>query len=141
MRSPTLARHLATLDAQRQALFARLQGLSPAELWRRPGAGRWSAGQNLEHVDAMMRCFRRLYAVVLPLQWPVAWLRRRRPVAAEMALDASRLSSLPALPGLRPRDRRSAPVPLVEMRRRLDAERAALGALLAPVPEGVAGHV
>jgi hypothetical protein len=142
MRSPTLRHHLDTFDRQRRVVFARLEGLSPAELWRRPGGGRWSVGQNLEHLDRMLRFFRRLCGVVVPFQRPVAWLLRRRPFARSIAEDvAGRFNRLPAAPGLRPWDRRTAPLPVGQVVRRLDAERDRFAALLAPLEEAVAGHI
>jgi hypothetical protein len=48
--NPVIPTYLALLDAQREAAFAALDGLEPAQLWQRPAPREWCLGEMLNHV-------------------------------------------------------------------------------------------
>jgi len=99
-------------------------------------------GQNLEHLHKAMRFFRRLYVVVVPLEWPLAALRRHRPFERRMDDPfQERLKNIAALPGTTPVDRRAAPVQFSVLRSRLDGELNKLTRFLADIDEDVAGNL
>ena len=76
--------YLDLLDAQREAAFAALEGLSNAQIWQRPAPKAWSIGEILDHNYLLIASF-------LPLvRWTwntLGWygrLRRHRPYATEI---------------------------------------------------------
>jgi DinB family protein len=139
MRSPTLGRYFEQIRAQRQELYDRIARLPAATIWRRSGDGHWSVGQNLEHVNKLVRLFRWLYTIYLPLAVPIARLGRRGPFPVD-AEDVFR-RHLPMPPGLGPKDRSNNPTPYEDLRRLLDGELARIVRLLMDLEEDVAGHI
>ena len=77
MQSPTLERYFAMVQFQRESLYRRIENLPPEAIWKRPASrresgGTWSVGQNLEHVNRLLRLFRWLYTAYLPIAVPIA---------------------------------------------------------------------
>lgn len=79
MSSTVVEEHFARLDAQRLPIRRAASGLSADALWAPPEAGRWSIGENLQHLTRMMRLFRRFSSIALLLERPIARMRRNRP--------------------------------------------------------------
>lgn len=72
------------MDAQREAIFARLGTISNEVLWYRPGPRVWSIGEHLDH-SRVLNCFaRRLMMVYYPPATVMAWWFRRWPYATEI---------------------------------------------------------
>jgi hypothetical protein len=76
--------YLSLMDAQREAAFAALEGLSEAQIWQRPASKEWCIGEILDHNV-------RLFESVLPwlkVGWAsLGWygrLRRTRPYPVEI---------------------------------------------------------
>jgi hypothetical protein len=142
MRSAHLRESLEEIDRQRAALFMRLDGISTEELWRRPDNGRWSLGQNLEHLCKAIRLFRWMFRAHILCGRPWARLFRQRPFGTEVANRyAVGAKPIKAPPGVRPPDRTGSTVPFHELRQRLDTEREKLESLLAGIDQDVAGHI
>ena len=82
---PTIiSSYLDLLDAQREAAFTALDGLTDAQLWQRPAPKEWSIGEIINH-----NCL--LFASFLPtVKWMWKWfgwygrLRRNRPYQVEI---------------------------------------------------------
>jgi hypothetical protein len=75
---------LSLMDAQREAAFDALEGLSEAQIWQRPAPKEWCMGEMLDHNL-------RLFESVLPwlnIAWvTLGWygrLRRKRPYPVEI---------------------------------------------------------
>ena len=78
-------RHILDLmHTQRESLYARLFELPPALIWKRPGPGEWSVGENLDHMVVIYRSTFPLFIACWWLLRPVAWLRRDQPYQAEI---------------------------------------------------------
>lgn len=79
-----VSEYLGLMDAQREAAFAALEGLSEAQIWQRPAPKDWCIGEILDHNV-------RLFASVLPglkIGWALlGWygrLQRKRPYPTEI---------------------------------------------------------
>ena len=76
--------YLDLLDAQRQAVFAALDGLSEEQIWQRPAPKEWSIGEILSHTVRFLDS----YLPGLRFMWRFfGWfgrLRRQRPYAVEI---------------------------------------------------------
>jgi len=79
-----VSEYLGLMDAQRQAAFTALEGLSEAQIWQRPAPKEWCIGEILDHNV-------RLFESVLPglkIAWALlGWygrLRRKRPYPVEI---------------------------------------------------------
>jgi DinB superfamily len=139
MRSPTLSSYFEQIRAQRQELYGRIAPLAAATIWRRPGDGHWSVGQNLEHVNKLLRLFRWLWTIYFPLAVPIARLRRRRPFLIDKEDIYQHDTQRP--PGVKPKDRSNSPIPYEELRRSMDIELARVMRLLKDLDEDVAGNI
>lgn len=80
----TIPDYLSLMDAQRESNFAALDGLTDAQLWKRPAPKEWSIGEILDHNYL-------LFASFLPMvkwMWTLgAWygrLRRKRSYKVEI---------------------------------------------------------
>lgn len=82
--SEVMVDYLERMDAQREALFQALAGVSKERLWQRPRPRAWSAGEQLDHSRVLNRCFRRLMQVAWPFLRPWAKLRRARAYETEI---------------------------------------------------------
>lgn len=139
MRSPTLERYLAMVQQQRQELYDRIAPLPAEMVWRRPGDGHWSVGQNLEHVNKLVRLFRWMFTIYLPIARPIARLRRHRPFPIDKEDIYQHDTQKP--PGVEPKDRSIDPMPFDELRRLLDAELARIRGVLDDLDEDIAGNI
>jgi hypothetical protein len=142
MKSATFKQCLDAIDGQREVVFARLNGISSDELWERPRNGRWSIGQNLEHLAKAMRTFRWVFALAYPLGLPFAAPFRRRQFARDIANPyADRPKPVNAPPGVRPRDRQTAPASLEQLLENKLKERQKFHNVLRGMHESIAGHI
>ncbi len=139
MRSSTLSRYGNNIQTQRQRLYVRIADLSAETIWRRPGDGHWSVGQNLEHVNKLLRLFRWLLTVYLPVAVPLARLLRRRPFSTLKEDIYQHDTQRP--PGVKPIDRSRRPIPYAELRQSLDDEMERVLKLLQDLDEDVAGNI
>lgn len=134
--------YLDLLDSQRKSAFAVIQGLSDAQLWRRPAPGAWSIGEMLEH-NAMV------FASFLPfmrISWNVlhGWARkrRRRPYATEIE-DVYRKASFPMWVGFlwTPRHNLRNPVPLAQLEQKMESLHGEVRAFYTGKDEDLLGNV
>ncbi len=139
MRSPTQERYFGQIQAQRQEIYDRIAPLPAATIWRRPGDGHWSVGQNLEHVNKLLRLFRWLFLIYLPVAVPIARVRRHRPFAIDKEDIYQHDTQRP--PGVKPKDRSKNPFRYEALREAMDAELARTSRALQNLPEDVAGNV
>jgi len=112
--------YLDLLDAQREAAFSALEGLTDAQIWQRPAPKEWSLGEILDHNYLLTASF-------LPLVgWIWTWLgwygrfRRQRPYAVEID-DVYRRESFPMWVGFlwTPRFNPRKPVSLEQLKTEL----------------------
>lgn len=139
MRSPTMGRYFEQIRTQRQELYHRIAPLEAATIWRRPGDGHWSVGQNLEHVNKLLRLFRWLWTIYLPLAIPIARLRRGRPFPIDKEDIYQHDTQRP--PGVKPKDRSRHPMPYAELRRFMDTELTRIVRQVKDLDEDVAGNI
>jgi len=139
MRSPTLSRYVEQIQAQRQELYDRIAPLPAATIWRGPGDGHWSVGQNLEHVNKLLRLFRWLWTIYLPVAVPIARWRRHRPFRIDKEDIYQHDTQRP--PGVKPKDRSQCPMDYEELRRWMDTELKRTTSLLKDLDEDVAGNI
>ena len=104
---------LDTMDSQRVAAFAALEGLSDSQLWQRPAPKEWSIGEILDH---NMRLYDTFYPLVTGMWKWFRWYgerKRMRPYSAEVA-DIYRSPSFPHWVGFLwpPKHTPTKPVPL-----------------------------
>ena len=140
--APGVAAHLERMHAQREELFAAIEGVSDDELWARPNPKKWSAGEHLDHTRVLNRAFRRLFAFAWPVLSP--WARRRagRPYATDID-DVYERPGMPLWVGfLWPPQRTPArPCGLGELHLALREEHEAVARFYADKPEPVLRHV
>jgi len=108
------------MDSQREAAFARLNGITDLQLWQRPAPGQWSIGEILNHNYLLTASF---YPVMLWV-WKLGnWygrIRRNRPYKTEIE-DLYRSPSFPQWVGFlwTPRYNRRKPVSLEQLKSKL----------------------
>lgn len=79
-----LDHYIQLMDSQRQELYTQLGGI-PAELvWKRPEAGAWSIGENLDHLRVIYESFLSLFNFAWVILQPWAKLTRNRPCILEI---------------------------------------------------------
>ena len=114
--------YLDLLDAQRQAVFAALDGLSEDQIWRRPAPKEWSAGEILSHTVRFLERF----LPGLRCMWRCfGWfgrLRRNHPYAVVIK-DPYRRPNFPMWTGFlwTPRHNSDGPVPLEVLKAEVEA--------------------
>ena len=143
-----VAAHLARMHAQREALFAALDGVAEERLWRRPAPKKWSPGEHLDHTRVLNRSFRRLLTATWPIvsPWPAilpgARTRLERPFECDID-DVYRRPNMPSWVGFlwSPQRTPSRPAPLAELERVLADEHRAVDRFFASKPERLLGHV
>lgn len=82
--SKVVTEYLDLMDSQREAAFSLLEGLTDAQLWRRPAPKEWSVGEILDHNYLLTNSF---YPTVRWVWRFGEWygrLRRGRPYATEI---------------------------------------------------------
>lgn len=70
-----IAQYLDLMDAQREAVFQALDGLTDAQLWERPAPGEWSIGEILDHNYLLVASF---YPVVKFMWRWLGWYGRMK---------------------------------------------------------------
>ena len=81
MKSHTLERYFAMVQKQRESLYRRIEHQTPETLWKRPinrneSGGTWSVGQNLEHVNKLLRLFRWFCIAYIPIAVPITGISK-----------------------------------------------------------------
>ena len=107
---------LDLLDAQRESVFSRLDGITDAQLWQRPAPKEWSIGEILDHNYLVFASF---YPAVRWMWKFAGWygrLRRRRPYPVEVE-DLYRNPKFPQWVGFlwTPRYNTRRPVPFEQL--------------------------
>lgn len=142
MSAPVVAAYLDRLDAQREAAFAALDGLSAQQIWQRPAPKEWSIGEIIDHNYLLI-------ASTLPLvrlAWRAfAWLgrRRRQQPYATAIHDVYRTGRFPMWVGFlwTPRHNPRHPVPLERLKQEVRELHAAVRAFYEGKDEATLGHV
>ena len=70
-----ISTYLDLLDAQREAIFAAVAGLTDTEIWQRPAPGEWSIGEIINHNGLLFESF--LPTVKVKWYW-FGWYGRLR---------------------------------------------------------------
>lgn len=76
--------YLDQLDAQLETVVQMLDDTAPAKLWDTPTLETWSIGEQLYHLTAWLRCYRRRLELFYRAFYPVGWLLRNRPYPVEI---------------------------------------------------------
>ena len=139
MPQSALSKNFDQIEQLRAPVYERLSELSSDALWQKPEDGGWSFGQNLEHIYKLMRLARWAFKVAC-VGKPLAVLRRHRPYATTTT-NPFISGRMPAPPGIRPKDRSSAPIPFDRMRRNLDGELEMWRSMTGPLADNIAGHI
>lgn len=133
--------HLDRLDAQREAVFARLSGTDEAILWQRPGPQDWSIGENLDHAWIVLRSFRRLFSAAWPILRPFARLKGDRPYPTEID-DVYARPGFPLNVGWMwpPRHSAARPAPLAVLKEAMEVEHHRVRLFYEDKDERLLGH-
>ncbi|EEG76233.1 DinB family protein [Dethiobacter alkaliphilus] len=76
--------YLAILEQQREEMFQTLEKVDENLIWQRPKPGKWSIGEQIDHLRAITKFMRRFIAVLWPLLFLMGWIRRNKSYDAEM---------------------------------------------------------
>ncbi len=134
--------YLDLLDAQREAAYAALEGLSPNQIWQRPAPGEWSIGEILNHnvllfrsVSPLVACAWRCFRWTAGL-WPARGYRTDR-------ADPYRKDSFIMRFGFfwNPKYTPDNPVPLAVLKEEQDTIHQQVRAFYTGKPEPVLGRV
>lgn len=134
--------YLDLMDSQRRDLVTYLERADPALLWQRPQLKAWSAGEQLDHTRAVLRCFRRVFAAMYVLQLPSAYLLRQRPYPTEMD-DVYKRPGFPSKVGFlwSPRYTPNRPLPLSDLAALVEREHRLVRAFYVNKRPETLGHV
>jgi hypothetical protein len=142
MTQEAIPQYLDLLDAQRERVFAALDGLSEADIWRRPAPKEWSIGEILSHTARFFDSFQPL----LQLTWRLlGWYGRlRRSRAYDTAIEnVYQRSNFPMWTGFlwKPRHTPENPVPLAVLRAEIEAVHGKTRAFYTGKDEDVLGNI
>ncbi len=84
MHKQKVAQYLNLLDRQRDSFFTSVESITRDALWKRPAADAWSIGEHIAHTRILLRSMRRMFTVLWPFLFPLAWLRRKKPFHAHI---------------------------------------------------------
>ena len=137
-----ISHYLNLLDAQREAAFTALDGITDIQLWQRPALKEWSIGEILNHNYLL---FASIYPAVQMLWNLSGWyarLRRNRPYQTEIE-DLYRSPKFPHWVGFlwTPRYGPRKPVSLEALRSETEAMHAKVRRLYEHKPEDRLGNL
>ncbi len=137
-----VARYLAELACQREAVFARLEEIEPSRLWSRPAPGEWCIAEILDHSRAIFSSTLPMFRFSWSLLQPFARLRRDRPYAVEID-DVYHRPGFPQKVGWMwpPRVSPEQPLSLQSVKERLERMHEAVGRFYQDKPGDLLGHV
>ena len=142
MTEDVIQEYLDLLDAQRQAAFAALDGLSEEQIWWRPAPKEWCVGEILSHTVRFLDSF----LPGLRFMWRFfGWfgrLRRKRPYAVEIE-DPYKRPSFPMWSGFlwAPRHKPEKPVSLEALKAEVEAVHGRLRAFYTGKDPDVLGNI
>lgn len=118
--SRIVPQYLDFLDFQREAAFAALDGLTDAQLWRRPAPNAWSIGEMLDHNYRLIASTYPLVRWIWRLNGWYGRLRRKRSYTTEIE-DLYRDPKFPQRVGFlwTPRHNTNRPVALEQLKTEL----------------------
>ena len=134
--------YLDLLDAQREAVFTSLDGLSEAQIWQRPDPKEWSIGEILSHTVRFLDSF----LPGLRFMWTFfGWygrLRRNRPYSVEIE-NVYKRPNFPMWTGFlwTPRHNPDKPVPLAVLRAEVESTHSRLRAFYTGKDPAVLGNI
>jgi hypothetical protein len=137
-----IPKYLDRLDAQREAAYQSLEGLTPEQIWQRPAPGEWCIGEILNHTVLLVRSMSPLVALTWRFFrwtarfWPEQGYRTDR-------ADPYRKDSLIMRFGFfwNPKYTPDNPVPLAVLKEEQDAVHQKVRAFYTGKPEPVLGRV
>ena len=134
--------YLDLLDAQRQAVFAALEGLSEEQIWQRPAPKEWSAGEILSHTVRFLNS----YLPGLRFMWRFfGWfgrMRRQRAYAVEIE-DPYKRPNFPMRSGFMwaPRNTPEKRISLAELKAEVEAVHGRLRSFYTGKDADVLGNI
>ncbi|WP_051128263.1 hypothetical protein [Amphibacillus jilinensis] len=73
MQNTSITKHFEKIYDQRE-IFSRFIAENNWQVWARPQVNKWSIGETYYHLYLMVKRFRQLNTVYLPLAKPIAWI-------------------------------------------------------------------
>ena len=142
MTENAIPEYLDLLDAQRQAVFEALDGLSEEQIWQRPAPKEWCVGEILSHtvrfLDSLLPGLRFMWRFF----GRFGRLRRQRPYSVEIENPYKR-PSFPMWTGFlwTPRHNPEKPVPLAELEAEVEAVHTQLRSFYTGKEPDVLGNI
>ncbi len=82
MKSKEMQFHFKKIKEQRDA-FYHDSAINFENAWIRPKPEKWSIGETIYHLVLMIRLFRRFSGIYIPVIYPWAYIRRKKPYRTE----------------------------------------------------------
>ncbi|MDX8047691.1 DinB family protein [Gracilibacillus sp. S3-1-1] len=145
MKSHHMQAHFQKLYVQRDEMEQKLVAFKGME-WERPLQDKWSWGETYYHLYLMLKNFRRLSKVYIPLTTPVAALRKSKPFTTHSpniyeAYQAKKKKPMKAPFIIMPPKEIANNVSFDWLIEELNQETNQLEEIVATVPDDIAGHI
>ncbi|MCM2676856.1 DinB family protein [Alkalicoccobacillus plakortidis] len=138
-----MKKYFHQLAAQRTDFFTEYQD---TDVWSRAQPNKWSIAETLYHLLLLLKRFRQLNVIYLPMARPLSTLRRNRPYKTASVniyeqYNQKHLKAMKAPSIIMPPKNIQQQVSYNEMIQMLEQETAYLSMLVAEIDEDVAGHI
>jgi hypothetical protein len=134
--------YLDLLDAQREATFAALDGLSEDQIWQRPAPKEWCIGEILSHTVRLFDSLLPIFKIVWKLLGWYGRRRRQRPYSVEID-NVYKRPGFPMWAGFlwKPRHNPRKRIALVELRANVQDAHSRVRAFYTGKDEDVLGNI